>query len=90
MLARFMLAIKGTGGATFIVSERFLRMDARVPIAAVLVPWPLGIGTLTLADGSTVQGFVCESAVLGDAEDISHHGGWRNYMASRASGVINP
>jgi allophanate hydrolase len=53
------------------------------------IPWPLGIGTLTLADGSSVQGFVCESAALADAEDISHHGGWRNYMASRAAGVIN-
>jgi allophanate hydrolase len=49
------------------------------------IPWPLGIGTLTLADGSSVQGFVCESAALADADDISHHGGWRNYMASRAA-----
>ncbi|MDB5961585.1 MAG: allophanate hydrolase [Massilia sp.] len=54
-----------------------------------LIPWPLGIGTLTLADGSAVQGFVCESMALAGAEDISHHGGWRNYMASRASSAIN-
>ncbi|MDB5921015.1 MAG: allophanate hydrolase, partial [Massilia sp.] len=49
-----------------------------------MIPWPLGIGTLTLADGSTVQGFVCESLALGGAEDISHHGGWRNYMRASA------
>ena len=48
-----------------------------------LIPSPLGIGTLTLADGSSVQGFVCEALALAGAEDISHHGGWRRYIASR-------
>lgn len=48
-----------------------------------LIPAPLGIGTLTLADGSSVQGFVCEPLALDGAEDISHHGGWRRYIASR-------
>lgn len=40
---------------------------------------PLGIGTLTLADGSAVQGFLCENAALAGAEDISDFGGWRAY-----------
>jgi allophanate hydrolase len=48
-----------------------------------LIPWPLGIGTITLADGSTVQGFACDVLALDGAEDISHHGGWRAYIASR-------
>jgi allophanate hydrolase len=48
-----------------------------------LIPWPLGIGTVTLADGSTVQGFACDALALNGAEDISHHGGWRAYIASR-------
>jgi allophanate hydrolase len=48
-----------------------------------LIPSPLGIGTLALADGSNVQGFVCEAQALAGAEDISHHGGWRHYIASR-------
>lgn len=47
-----------------------------------LVPAPLGIGTLTLADGSAVQGFVCEASAAADAQDITHHGGWRAYMRS--------
>ncbi|MDO9279381.1 MAG: allophanate hydrolase [Polaromonas sp.] len=47
-----------------------------------LIPAPLGIGTLTLADGSSVQGFVCEAEALHDAQDISHLGGWRAYIAS--------
>lgn len=47
-----------------------------------LIPAPLGIGTLTLSDGSSLQGFVCEAFVTHDAFDISHFGGWRAYMAS--------
>ncbi|RYY86555.1 MAG: allophanate hydrolase, partial [Comamonadaceae bacterium] len=47
-----------------------------------LIPAPLGIGTLTLADGRSVQGFACEAIAAGQATDISHHGGWRAYIAS--------
>lgn len=47
-----------------------------------MIPAPLGIGTLQLADGSTVQGFVCEALATVDALDISHFGGWRAYIAS--------
>ncbi|QKO22738.1 allophanate hydrolase [Rhodoferax sp. BAB1] len=47
-----------------------------------LVPAPLGIGTLTLADGSSVQGFLCEAQALSGALDITHFGGWRAYLAS--------
>lgn len=47
-----------------------------------LIPTPLGIGTLQLADGSSVQGFVCEAVATQGATDITHLGGWRNYVAS--------
>lgn len=47
-----------------------------------LIPAPLGIGTLELGDGSTVQGFLCEAEALHAAQDISHLGGWRAYIAS--------
>ncbi|MES2685242.1 MAG: allophanate hydrolase [Pseudomonadota bacterium] len=48
-----------------------------------LIPAPLGIGTLELGDGSSVQGFVCEAQALQNgARDISHHGGWRAYIQS--------
>jgi allophanate hydrolase len=46
------------------------------------VPAPLGIGTLALADGSSVQGFLCEAQALQGALDITHFGGWRAYLAS--------
>ena len=47
-----------------------------------LVPAPLGIGTLALDNGSSVQGFVCEPLALEGARDISEFGGWRAYTAS--------
>jgi hypothetical protein len=45
------------------------------------VPSPLGFGTLTLADGSTVQGFLCEAYATQNATNISHLGGWRAFLA---------
>ncbi|MGU7782688.1 allophanate hydrolase [Burkholderia sp. PU8-34] len=48
---------------------------------------PLGIGTLALADGSQVQGFLCESAALNGAEDITRYGGWRAFRANGAHGA---
>ncbi|MDM0111481.1 allophanate hydrolase [Variovorax sp. J22R133] len=50
-----------------------------------LIPAPLGIGTLVLADGSSVQGFACESLATEGASDITHLGGWRKYIESRQS-----
>ncbi|MEL0253769.1 MAG: amidase family protein, partial [Novosphingobium sp.] len=49
----------------------------------VEVPPPLAIGTVTLADGSSVKGFVSEPRALAGAEDITHLGGWRAYMAQK-------
>ncbi len=46
------------------------------------VPPPLGIGTVHLADGTSVKGFLCEQVGLAGAEDITRFGGWRGYMAS--------
>jgi allophanate hydrolase len=48
------------------------------------IPPPLGIGTLVLEDGSTVQGFLCEPYAVADAIDISHLGGWRAFDNSPA------
>ena len=49
-----------------------------------LIPAPLGIGTVRLSDGAQVQCFLCESEALRDAQDITHLGGWRAYMRTRA------
>ncbi|MCE7030584.1 allophanate hydrolase [Jiella avicenniae] len=47
------------------------------------IPAPLGIGKLTLDDGTSVSGFICEPAGISDAREITAFGGWKNYLASR-------
>ncbi len=47
-----------------------------------LIPAPLGIGTLELADGRSVKGFICEGWALADARDITEFGGWRAFLAA--------
>lgn len=59
-----------------------------VPLAQVgsflaLIPPPLGLGSVELADGSWVKGFICEGHALAAAQDVSSHGGWRAYVANR-------
>jgi allophanate hydrolase len=44
------------------------------------VPAPLAIGTVRLASGKQVKGFLCEAVAVSNATDISHYGGWRNYV----------
>jgi len=49
------------------------------------IPAPLGIGSLELADGRWVKGFICEPAALNDATDITEFKGWRNWIARQES-----
>ncbi|ASA55813.1 allophanate hydrolase [Vibrio gazogenes] len=60
-----------------------------VPVEAIgtlldQIPHPLGLGTVELADGLWVKGFICEPIGLSHATDISHFGGWRHYLDSRS------
>lgn len=48
------------------------------------IPAPLGIGSIVLDNGESVKGFVCEPAGVEGAEDITHTGGWRNYMKAES------
>ena len=45
------------------------------------VPWPMSIGTIMLADGRTVKGFLVEAQATIGARDISEFGGWRAFVA---------
>ncbi|WP_337270719.1 allophanate hydrolase [Oryzifoliimicrobium ureilyticus] len=50
------------------------------------IPAPLGIGKVTLDDGSQVSGFLCESYAVKDALEVTDLGGWRAYVdGSQAS-----
>jgi allophanate hydrolase len=44
------------------------------------LPPPMGIGKVTLADGTSHPGFLCEAHALEGAKDITWFGGWRNYL----------
>lgn len=44
------------------------------------IPPPLGIGTLLLADGSSVKGFIAEPMAFDGATNITAFGGWRAYL----------
>ena len=46
------------------------------------VPAPLGIGSVQLADGLVVKGFICEPFAVAGATEITHLGGWRAYLAA--------
>ena len=46
------------------------------------IPALLGIGTIELIDGQSVQGFLCESHAVVHAKEITSFGGWRAYIQS--------
>ncbi|MFI7502122.1 allophanate hydrolase [Streptomyces sp. NPDC049687] len=46
------------------------------------LPRPMTLGSVELADGSRVPGFLCEPSALRDAQDITRYGGWRSYLTS--------
>jgi allophanate hydrolase len=49
------------------------------------VPPPLSIGTVRLADGRSVKGFIVEAADVDGARDISAFSGWRAFVAEAAA-----
>jgi allophanate hydrolase len=57
--------------------EAFGRLTAAVPA-------PLSIGTIRLADGRQVKGFLVEAQAVAGARDISSFGGWREFAAQPA------
>jgi allophanate hydrolase len=45
------------------------------------IPAPLGIGKVELADGSFASGFICEAYAVEGAQEITHLGSWRRFLA---------
>jgi allophanate hydrolase len=72
----------GAGAGARIAVEVWEMPVAHYGSFVALIPGPLGIGTLQLADGERVQGFTCESLATEGARDISEFGGWRAYLAA--------
>lgn len=75
----------GEGEGAAIALEVWAVPLAQVGSFLALIPPPLGLGSVELADGSWVKGFICEGHALAGALDVTAHGGWRAYVASRAA-----
>jgi carbamate kinase len=54
-------------------------------LAAILLKEPAGlsIGKVRLADGGEVLGVLGEPILCEGQHEITHHGGWRAYLAAR-------
>lgn len=71
------------GGGAAIALEIWAMPTARLGDFLAAIPAPLGLGRLRLEDGTQVTGFLAEAAATADAQDITAHGGWRAWLASR-------
>jgi allophanate hydrolase len=71
---------KGAGG---IEVEIWEMTEAAFGSFVALIPSPLGIGTVMLADGANVKGFLCEAHAIQGAENITALGGWRAWLGKR-------
>jgi allophanate hydrolase len=72
----------GGGGGSAIAVEVYELEPAAFGSFVAEVPPPLAIGSVVLADGSIVKGFVAEPRATEGARDITSLGGWRAYIAS--------
>ncbi|MDP2334139.1 MAG: allophanate hydrolase [Reyranella sp.] len=77
-----MVRVAEGGGA--IETEVWSLPTEKVGAFVAKIPAPLGLGTVALADGSGVLGFLCESHAIEAARDITSLGGWRAYIKSLA------
>ncbi|MDH6432999.1 allophanate hydrolase [Streptomyces sp. SAI-144] len=69
----------GEGGAE-IETEVWKMPAAGLGRLLSTLPRPMALGSVRLADGTDVPGFLCEPSALTDAEDITSFGGWRSYL----------
>ncbi|WP_341987264.1 allophanate hydrolase [Azorhizobium sp. AG788] len=51
------------------------------------IPAPLGLGSVELADGTRVAGFLAEAGEVADCPDITRFGGFRAYLESLSAPV---
>lgn len=75
----------GSHAGVSIGAELWALPPAGFGVMTAAIPGPLGIGSVTLEDGSSVKGFLCEAIAIGDAEDISAYGDWRAYRRAVAA-----
>lgn len=71
-----------SGGAS-IVGELWRLPAAGFGTFVAGLPAPMAIGTVELADGRAVPGFLVEGVAVDTEADITAHGSWRAYLAER-------
>lgn len=72
--------IRVASGGTAIAVEVWELSPEALGDLLTLIPAPLALGRVELANGELATGFVCEGVAVEDATDISGSGGWRNHM----------
>lgn len=70
----------GTGAT--IAGELYALPVQAVAELAALVRAPIRLGRVRLEDGREVHGYLCDPEAATTAWDISHHGGWRAFLAA--------
>jgi allophanate hydrolase len=71
-----------SGEGTRIAVEVWALPPAEFGRFVAAVPPPLSIGSVKLADGRLVKGFLVEAEAVAGARDISAYGGWRAFVAA--------
>jgi len=74
--------LRMTGEGAAIDLEIWGLSDAAFGRFVANIPRPLCVGTIELADGRAVKGFLVEAEAVTGARDISSFGGWRKFVAS--------
>jgi len=75
--------VRAAGGGA-VETEVWELSAAALDALTAAVPPPMTLGSVQLADGSWLPGFLCAPQALDGARDITAHGGWRAYLAATA------
>jgi allophanate hydrolase len=71
----------GDDGGAEIDGEVWVLPPAGLAELLAALPAPMAFGSVALADGCNVTGFLCEPAALAGAVEITASGGWRAHLA---------
>ena len=77
--------LRSAEGGASIAAEVWDLPQAAVGSFLALIPPPLGLGSIELADGRWVHGFLCEAHAVEGAREVTSFGGWRQALPSLAA-----
>jgi len=74
--------VRVNAGGASVAGERWRMPVASFGTFVAALPAPMTIGSIELADGSQLPGFLVEAAATAGASDITAFGSWRAYLAA--------